>query len=145
MFLSRACSVCRNASWVSSTDSLKLPSIFHKPKNVWGALHMTEVCQSPVPISKKFTDNKAECNLKHWAFSPRMSHYHVLIMLISQPLESCPAFHCQRRVGENDCGWGLCPTYWKTRPSVPSCMEHGTLCFVAEVILYPSTEPLNFI
>lgn len=59
---------------------------------------MTEVCQSLVPISKKFADNKAECNLKHWTFSPRMSHYHVLIMLISQPLESCPAFHCQRRV-----------------------------------------------
>lgn len=55
------------------------------------------------PHQRGFSDNKAECILQGWTFSPRMSHYQVLIILISQPLESCPAFYRQRW-GENDCG-----------------------------------------
>ena len=77
---------------ITSHDNLKAPPVSSKPH----ILHVMEGRQSPVPISEKFTDNKAECILQGWTFSPRMSHYQVLIMLISQPLESCPAFHRQK-------------------------------------------------
>ena len=77
---------------ITSHDNLKAPPVSSKPH----ILHVMEGRQSPVPISEKFTENKAECILQGWTFSPRMSHYRGLLMLISQPLESCPAFHCQK-------------------------------------------------
>lgn len=77
---------------ITSHDNLKAPPASSKPH----ILHVMEGRQSPVPISEKFTDNKAECILQGWTFSPRMSHYQGLIRLISQPLQSCPAFHCQK-------------------------------------------------
>lgn len=102
-----------------------------KPHN----LHVIEGRQSPVPISEKFTDNKAECILQGWTFSPRMSHYQGLIMLISQPLESCPAFHCQK--WERKWLWlGAAPYLVKYSPSVPSCNSlYEASWFMATAVL----------
>lgn len=112
---------------------LQWPFIPCKPHT----LRTVEVCPSPVPIHEKFTDNKTECIRQGWTFSPRMSHYQVLIMLIRQPLESCPAFHRQRWE-ERMIIVGAAPYFVKYSPSVPSC---NSLCeapwFMATAVLDP--------
>lgn len=92
---------------------------------------------SPHQWEGKFTDYKAECILQGWTFSPRMSHYPALIMLISQPLESCPAFHHQRWE-ERMSVVGAAPYLVKYSPSAPRCNSlYEIYCFMATTVLDP--------
>lgn len=84
---------------IKGPDNLKVPSISSKP----GTLHIMEARQSQGLISKRLADNR-DCILQGWTFSPRISHYQVLVMLLSQPLGSCPASHRQGMRGEKDGG-----------------------------------------
>lgn len=124
----------------------------HRPRQFEGtshsreplALQVVEARPSPVPISERFADNKAECILQGWTFSPRLSHYQILIMLISQPLESRPAFHRQRGE-ERMIVAGAAPYLAKCSPSVPSCnslhVHPGSWPQLSQI---PSTGPTDF-